>query len=259
MGIDLNRPLGVGGISSNMAISPFRMGFGSNNYADSFQSTSVSRYATEPYIRKAIAENPEIKKILKEMNADGKLNIKELEYLLQNHAKATQDIAVGITGNLPKALKEHVNMKSLKDAAYLHDLGKVLIPAEVLNKNGKLTEKEAEIMHRHSELGYELLKKSDIDTRTLHLVKYHHQNSSHTGYPKVKDDFWADVNLQILNVADKYSALTEDRAYKKAYEPQQALAIIYKDVKAGNLHPFIFKALVDYVGVNSKQPLAQIA
>ena len=57
----------------------------------------------------------------------------------------TQNVAVGIINNLPKGLKQHVNVKSVKDAAYLHDIGKVLIPAEVLNKHGKLTDAEKEI------------------------------------------------------------------------------------------------------------------
>ena len=247
MGFDILKPLGVGGIKSNIAVSPSRIGFGSNSGADYFQTTSVNKYMSEAAIRSAIASNPEIKNILKEIGAPQKLNMEELKELAEHHAKDTQNIASGIIQNLPLGLKQHVNVKSVKDAAYLHDIGKVLIPAEILNKNGKLTDAEKEIMHRHSELGYELLKNTDIDTRTLHLVKYHHQNMSHTGYPKVKDDFFADINLQILSTADKFSALTEKRVYKEAMTKYMALAYLYRDVYNGNLHPFVYKALVDYV------------
>lgn len=253
MGIEINKPLSVGGINSNMSVSPFRVGFGNNFGADTFESTSVSRYITEDHIKKTLASNPRIKDILKEINAPVKLNLKELQELSQNHAKETQSIASGIIDNLPKGLKERVNVKSVKDAAFLHDIGKVLIPAEVLNKNGKLDEKEKSIMHRHSELGYELLKNTDIDTRTLNLIKYHHQNSSHTGYPKAPSDFFADINLQILTAADKYSALTEPRVYKPALDKKMALGLIYKDVQAGNIHPFVFKALADYTNNDLKQ------
>lgn len=69
------------------------------------------------------------------------------------------------------------------DAAYLHDIGKVLIPVNILNKAGKLDERETEIMHKHSELGYELLKSTDIDKKTLNLIRNHHQNAKKTGYP----------------------------------------------------------------------------
>lgn len=251
--MDLIKPLGVSGISSNLAISPYRAGFGNSSYTDSFQSTSVSRYMSETAIRQAIETNPNIKNILNQNNMPIKLNMKELELLSQNHAKETQNIVAGIINNLPKSLKQVVDVKAVKDAAYLHDIGKVLIPSEILNKEGKLNDVEKEIMHKHSELGYELLKNSGIDDKTLKLVKYHHQNISHSGYPKVPQDFFADINLQILVAADKYSALSEKRCYKDAIDSKQALAIIYNDVREGNLHPFVFNALVNYV--NGNQPV----
>ena len=246
MGIDIRKPLGVGGINSNINIFSSRTGFGNNLNGDRFESTSVSRFATENYIQAALMSNPQIKVILKEMNAPQKLNFKELQELSDNHSKQTQNIAAGIISHLPKALKQHADVKAIKDAAYLHDIGKVLIPAEILNKNGKLTDAEKEIMHRHSELGYEILKNSGIDAKTLNLIKYHHQNANHTGYPKVPSDFFADLNLQILSAADKYSALIEPRVYKDPMDKEQALALIYRDVAKGNLHPFVFKALKDY-------------
>lgn len=245
MGIDLIRAFGVGAINPNSNLQNKRVSFG--NSTDTFQHTSPTNYATEDAIKYAIKTNPAIKNILKEMNAPVKLNMKELEHLLNNHAKDVQNIATGIINNLPKGLKEHVNVKSVKEASLLHDVGKVLIPTEILNKPEKLTSEEQKIMHRHSELGYEILKNTDIDTRTLNLIKYHHQNANHNGYPAVKTDFFADINLQILSASDKFSALTEERTYKKALTDKEALAIIYKDVQIGNLHPFVFKALYDFV------------
>lgn len=247
MEFNIIRPRSVGATNTNSSIWSNKVRFGSLQTTDAFNSASVSKYISEDYIKSSIASNPELKKILKEIGASGKLNMAELQELSKKHAKDTQDIASGIINNLPKGLKEHVNVKSVKDAAYLHDIGKVLIPPEILNKSGKLTPAESEIMHRHSEIGYELLKNSDIDTRTLHLVKYHHQNASHSGYPKVKDDFWADINLQILSLADRYSALTEKRVYKEALPKERALNVLYKSVVDGNTHPFVYKALLDYV------------
>lgn len=258
MGIDINKLLGTGSVNTNLVFNPVRIGF--TGSADRFESTSVKRFTTEDYIQNAILTNPQIKLILKEMNAPVKLNLKELNEISQNHAQETQNIAAGIISNLPKGLKQHVDVKAVKDAAYLHDIGKVLIPSEILNKSEKLTDAEKEIMHRHCELGYEILKNSGLDNKTLSLIKYHHQNASHTGYPKVPTDFFADLNLQILTASDKYSALVEPRVYKAPMSKQQALNIIYKDVADGNLHPFVFKALKDY-SQNSltQQALPQIA
>ena len=259
MGFEIKKPLGVGGVSSNLNITSNRVGFAGLYATDTFQTTSVNRHLTEASIKHAIATNPNIKAILKEEGIPAKLNMAELEKITDNHAKATQDIAAGIIANLPKGLRERVNVKSVKDAAILHDVGKVLIPVEILNKPGKLDDAEQKIMHRHSELSYEILRNTDIDTRTLNLVKYHHQNSSHTGYPAVKSDFFADINLQILSASDKYSALVEERPYKAPMEPEKALAIIYKDVKAGNLHPFVFKALYDFAKPAVKEQVQTLA
>ena len=243
MGISVgSQALNISAIKNKYFVNPQRVQF-AGSY-DSFQREGVN----EASLRSAINTNPEIKKILSEINVPAKLNMKVLNNLVQGHANDTRDIVSGIIDNLPKALRQEVDVKSVREAAYLHDVGKALIPENILNKEGKLNAKEEEIMHRHSELSYELLKSCGIHPNTLELVKYHHQNSSHTGYPKVPAEFIADINLQILSLADRYSALTEARPYKEAYSREKALGILYKDVKSGDIHPFVFKALVNSVG-----------
>ena len=232
MGIEINRPLGVS--SLNPAFAPkYRPFLGVNPHTDSFECTSINRYTTEPLIKKMIAANPRVQQIMREINTST-LNMSEFHALLDTHTKNTVAAISGIADNLPFALYEKVNRQALKDAAYLHDLGKVLIPPEVLNKPGIHDDKEAKIMHKHTELSYELLRTTDIDSYTLDLIKNHHN------YDK------ADINRQILIAADKYSALIEKRVYKDAMTPKQALTIIYQDVKDGKLHPFVFRALVEH-------------
>ncbi len=253
MGLEISRPLGVGGISSNIYINRnrYNTGFGQNSVSDTFERQSVERYTTEAAINRMINSNPKIKKIVKNFNPQMQLNIQELKELLNKHASDTQKIAKGIAENLPFSLRNKVDLKAIDDAAYLHDIGKVLIPENILNKAAKLDENEIKIMHTHSQLGYEMLKTTDISPVTLNLVRNHHQNAKKTGYPWVGNDFNADLNLQILSASDKYSALTENRVYKEAMSPKQALTIIYQDVKEGKLHPFIFKALVNHVNNNT--------
>ncbi len=231
-----------------------RVNFGGDVSNDRFESSSPNRYTSEFYLRKAIQTNPQITKILTEVNAPVKLNMSELNNLLKNHASDTKKIAEGIIENLPFSLKNKVNAKAVSDAAYLHDIGKALIPDEILNKHGKLTPFETEIMHRHSLLSYELLKNSSIDKTTLNIIKNHHQNAKKTGYPFADKNFNADLNLQIVAMADKYSALTEKRAYKDPLDRETALTIIYKDVQDGKMHPFVFKALVNYTNKQELQP-----
>lgn len=218
--------------------------FMQNNQQDKFQLTSPVRFFDENLIQTQIKQNSEIKNILSANKIPLKLNMTELKELKDNHCADTQNIASAIVSNLPPALKQKVNIKDLKDAAMLHDFGKVLIPSEILNKKDKLTPEEHRIMDLHSELGYQLLKNTGVNNDVLNMVRYHHNNLHNNNYVP-------DINLQILNLADKYSALTEKRVYKEAYSPKKALMIIYKDVKRGEVHPFLFNALVKAVNNNS--------
>lgn len=258
MGLEISRPIGAGIVSANIYTNRnrFNVGFGSNSASDTFERQSIEQYTTEAAIKRMINANPEIRKIVKKFNPEMHLNLAELKELLNNHASDTQKIAIALSQNLPFSLKNKVNIKAIEDAAYLHDIGKVLIPENILNKAGKLDDNEIKIMHKHSQLGYELLKTTGINPVTLNLIRNHHQNAKKTGYPWVGKDFNADLNLQIVSVSDKYSALTESRVYKEALTPKEALTIIYQDVKEGKLHPFIFKALVNHVNSN---PLSKVS
>lgn len=255
MGIEILRFPGVNGINANNGVNSakFRQSFRGNSAADDkFESSSVNRYTSEFYLQKALRSNPKISRILTDAGVPVKLNMEQLNNLLQTHAQDTKNIALGICENLPFSLKNQVDVKTIGDGAYLHDVGKALIPPEILNKNGKLDERETEIMHKHSELGYELLKDYNIPAKTLHIIRNHHQNIKKSGYPWVGQNFNADLNLQIVSAADKFSALTEKRPYKEPLDSKQALTIMYKDVEDGKLHPFVFKALVNYAQISTQ-------
>lgn len=219
-----------------------------------YNPNSLGRYTTEANLAQILKNNPQLREILRQNGMKAELNMENLRTLLAGHAKDTQKIARGICDHLPVALKYEVNKQSLADACYLHDIGKVLIPDEILNKPARLTPEEEGIMHTHSELSYELLKGTDLNPKTLDLIKYHHQNPLGSGYPQAKPDFNADITLQILSAADKYSALTEKRSYKEPLSSERALGIMYKDVKDGKLHPFVFKALVAHIREQAPMP-----
>ena len=249
MGLDINTALHLSGLNQNIKFvpRPNTTYFGQTLNNDRFESQTPTKYTNEIVLTKLINENPKIKNILNEYNLPININYQDLTKLLATHCKDVQNISKGISENLPFSLQSKIDKKALEEASYLHDIGKVLIPAEILNKNGKLDEYETKIMHRHSELGYEILKNTNLNEKTLNLIRNHHQNAKKSGYPFVNKDFNADLDLQILTTADKYSALREKRPYKEAYTPQQALMIIYNDVKEGKIHPFVFKALNNYV------------
>lgn len=252
MGISVGKNAALGGINNNYGVVlKNNVRFHGNLRQDSFEVSSLNVYTAENTLNKAISENPRIKAILDEAGVPCKLNMAVLENLQKNHALDTKNIAIGIIENLPFSLKNKVDKVSVEKAAYLHDVGKALIPEEILNKNGTLNESETKIMHLHSELGFELLKNSNLDKKTLSIIKNHHQNARRTGYPFVDKMFFADINQQIVALADKYSALTEKRAYKDALTPKEALTVIYRDVERGNFNPVVFNSLVKYSQKNA--------
>jgi len=225
--------------------------FGNNVGKDSFQNNSVERFFNEKSIMMAIVQNRELKDIMSKNKLPVRLNMKELMELKQGHCRDSAEICSKIYKVLPPALKSQVNIKDLKDGAMLHDFGKVLIPAEILNKDGKLTDEEFKIMHLHSELGYQLLKNSGVNNEVLALIRHHHDNLGSN------NKFVPDMNIQILNIADKYSALTENRVYKKALSTEQALGIIYDDVQKGHVHPILYYSLVQAIK-QTPQPVAKV-
>ena len=257
MGIDLNSLNGYPvGLNQNLKVNSYGkfVYFGNTKNVDTFQSNSPVRLFQESEIKKMIANSPELQKLLSEHKIPVRLNMKELHELRDGHAKETQDFAVAIANNLPPALRQQVNIKDLKDGALLHDFGKVLIPPEILNKNGSLTDEEHKIMDLHTEFGYYLLKTAGVNEKVLNLVRNHHDNYLDNTSGR---SYIPDINLQIINIADKYSALTEKRVYKDAYAPQRALTVIYGDVQRGEVHPFLFNALVKHVQDSASQPIVK--
>lgn len=111
----------------------------------------------------------------------------------------------------------------LVTAALLHDLGKLQIPPEILNKPGRLTQEEYQIMKSHATLSYELLKERwDISSHIKLAVLFHHENVDGSGYPQGIDGSEQTLFTRILHVADVYDALVSKRPYKEPYSPHEA-------------------------------------
>lgn len=209
----------------------------------------LSPYLSKDAINELLLLNPKINKILESKGIKPEINIKELQKLANGHLKTTKSVALAIIQNLPTDARNEINQKAILEAAIYHDFGKVLIPDKILNKKGALSDKEREVMQLHSELGYELLKTQNISRRTLELVKYHHQNNAGNGYPQPSGDFEYNIEAEILALADKYSALTEQRAYKPALTPYEALKII----KQENPPSPALEALEKFITTTSKE------
>ena len=150
--------------------------------------------------------------------------------------------------------------------AYLHDLGKIFIPPNVLQKPGKLTDEEYEIMKTHTTIGYEMCMKDEHLRPYAAGPIYHHEALNGSGYPKglTKEDI--PYEGQIIRVADEYDAIVSKRQYKshvgisdtlkilienaKPFEQipkSSALRQVVENAKYGKNNPIIVKALIKVV------------
>jgi putative nucleotidyltransferase with HDIG domain len=111
----------------------------------------------------------------------------------------------------------------------LHDIGKMRVPESILNKPGKLTDEEFEIVKRHPADGVAFLQgKKDMNEIVFRIISQHHERYNGSGYPYGLQAGAIDEIGVISAVADVYDALTSDRVYREAWTPQKALATIFQ-------------------------------
>ena len=125
-----------------------------------------------------------------------------------------------------------LRLRDLGIGAILHDIGKTEIPLEILNKPGRLEASEVEIMKKHTEYGYEILKRHrDISTLSRGIPLMHHERIDGSGYPYGKKGDEIHEFAKIVAIADTYDAMTSNRIYKQKVAPDKAIEYL---VSTGN-------------------------
>ena len=139
------------------------------------------------------------------------------------HSERTAKVAVelGARMGLPAD-----RLRVIARGAYLHDLGKIGISDEILNKPGALDAAERRIMETHPRLGYELASGAPTLREALPVILHHHERVDGGGYPEGLRGREIPLEARVVAVADVWDALTSDRAYRPGWEPARALAHI---------------------------------
>jgi putative nucleotidyltransferase with HDIG domain len=141
------------------------------------------------------------------------------------HCERVAEYAVAVARALGLSEEE---LTTVRIGAYLHDLGKVRVPHEILNKPGTLTPEERDIMKQHTVWGIELLATVEFPWDIKPIIRWHHERYDGTGYPdRLKGDE-IPLAAQIIGIVDVYDALTTTRAYRPAMPRDAAL----KEMKA---------------------------
>jgi len=166
------------------------------------------------------AITPEIKAICNKYGLNYKITQEKINNCDIKHFEDTYNYALLTAQKMGLSEQE---TQDLKLAAALHDIGKLFIPDEILNKNDKLSQIEKEIISKHSKLGYLLASSMGLNQNVTGAILNHHSNVNNS---KI---------CEIIKVSDRYSALTSKRSYKTAFSPMLSYSILKSDAQNNKL------------------------
>lgn len=138
----------------------------------------------------------------------------------------------------------------VSNAAALHDIGKISIPEEILNKPGRLTKEEFEIMKTHSAIGGEMLdnlrfgNEEELVRYARQICRWHHEKWDGRGYPDGLKGEEIPIAAQVVSMADVYDALVSERVYKAAYSHEEAIQMILNG-ECGMFNPKLIECLLE--------------
>ena len=141
------------------------------------------------------------------------------------HCERVADLALAVAGEL--GLDES-QLTTIRLGAYLHDLGKVRVPHEILNKPGALTKEEFEVIKMHPVWGLEFLAAVEFPWDIKPIIRWHHEKYDGTGYPDGLKGDEIPIAAQVICIADVYDALTTTRSYRAAMNHVEACTIMAK-------------------------------
>lgn len=138
----------------------------------------------------------------------------------------------------------------ISTASALHDIGKINVPEEILNKPGRLTKEEFEIIKTHSAVGEHMLRQIPFNQNeplvkvAREICRWHHERWDGRGYPDGLKGDEIPISAQVVSLADVYDALTSERCYKAAFDHETALNMIVNG-ECGAFNPLLLECLMD--------------
>ena len=203
------------------------------------------------------------------MKKDGKPRLEDLDKLIlfleqlavlsdpyiSDHSTRVRELSsqLAMRVNFPSK-----KLRALTHAALLHDIGKVLIPEQILNKPSRLTKAEYMMVQQHTVLGHKLIQPLELDAMIGNVILYHHENYDGSGYPLGLSGQAIPLEARIVRITDFYDALVSPRSYRGAFTTKAAFDLIMNNRNC--FDPFLLKEflrmqMVDIAGVSFGDPL----
>ncbi len=164
----------------------------------------------------------------------------------------TKILIQAVSDMYPEYYLPQSEIDKIAASSLLHDVGKISIPDNILNKPGRLTKEEFEIMKQHTVKGCEILQKipdmidKDIYKYSYDICRHHHERWDGKGYPDGLSGDDISIWAQVVSVADVYDALTSKRVYKEAYSHETAINMIFNG-ECGAFNPKVLNVLRLYM------------
>jgi putative nucleotidyltransferase with HDIG domain len=137
-------------------------------------------------------------------------------------------------------------LDNLHRAGLLHDIGKLGTPAELIDKSDRLTAEEQQIVNEHPSIGERILEPIEAYAEIIPIVRQHHEWFNGKGYPEGLAGEAINLGARILAVADVYDALSSERPYRAAMDPDQVLQIM-KEKSGSHFDPVVVDAFFEFI------------
>lgn len=147
-------------------------------------------------------------------------------------------VQLAVQYGLPAEMVETIRVGGL-----LHDVGKLMVPTDILSKPGRLTEQEWHSLQGHPEYGFDMAEHLGFDSAILDIILYHHERNDSSGYPDGLDGRAIPWTVRIVSVMDAFDALTSPRAYRAALSADAARTLLAREA-ADRYCPWVVSGLL---------------
>ncbi len=195
-------------------------------------------------LQDTVNELEETKRVLEERNIQIISSLAEAIEIKDIGTRGHSDRTVTLALELAKELgvTDPVDIEAIKFGALLHDVGKIGIPEHILNKAGRLTPEEFQTMKMHPIYGEKIVKNISGWDLVADIVRHHHENIDGSGYPDGLAGDQISLRAQIVAIVDVFTALIEDRPYRRALPISEAIKIIETEMLNKKFSPQVYEA-----------------
>ncbi len=229
-------------------------GFGGGMFGLLSDQRKALKESEEELSQKVAEQTIDLQRLLKELELAYETTLEGWAQALElrdketeGHSRRVTELSMTIGRNLGLDKEE---IRYLCYGALLHDIGKMGIPDEILNKPGPLTSEEREIIKQHPGYAYDMLKNIEYLQSAISIPYSHHENWDGTGYPQGLQGEGIPLSARIFSIVDNWDALTSDRPYRKAWSRKKTTNYIRE--KSGKMFdPQIIDLFFDYLNITA--------